>query len=207
MGVVFWLFSHFAGCVTVLLLALALSSGLYMLSMFAEEFPFAAGRYLRYLIGIVVALQLLLWLDGLPLLESIVELGTLGVYSLLMRKFPVVDIFSLPVLVSVLGFFATNILWLKHFLRMKQDSLAVLGFFVVMVWSIPCGLVASLTVEDSSLPLASQPSPQASMDNIPPTEKRKSSFRVLAERLYESLDALLGGAITRLWTSLQKRFH
>lgn len=207
MGVVFWLFSHFAGCVTVLLLALALSSGLYMLSMFAEEFPSAAGRYLRYLIGIVVALQLLLWLDGLPLLESIVELGTLGVYSLLMRKFPVVDIFSLPVLVSVLGFFATNILWLKHFLRMKQDSLAVLGFFVVMVWSIPCGLVASLTVEDSSLPLASQPSPQASMDNIPPTEKRKSSFRVLAERLYESLDALLGGAITRLWTSLQKRFH
>lgn len=185
MGTLFWLFSHLASYLTILALALALSSGLYMISMFAEEFPTTTGRYLKYLAVGVTVTQLLLWIDGLPTFESAVQLGALAAYATLLQSFPFVCVLSWQVFLSVGGFFATNLFWLQFFLKEKLDALSVLSFFVVVVWAVPCGLVASLSVEDYSLP-ASEASVASS--TLPDGSKRKSTFRMYAELLIEKID-------------------
>eukprot|EP00981_Chlorochromonas_danica_P004229 scaffold857_cov152-Ochromonas_danica.AAC.12 len=78
MGTFFWLFSRVSGSLSIVLLALALSSGLYLLSGLAEEFPSTTAKVLRYSLAVIALLQALLWLDGLPLMETTVEFLALG---------------------------------------------------------------------------------------------------------------------------------
>eukprot|EP01039_Chlorochromonas_danica_P007194 gene7194-7961_t len=173
MGTFFWLFSRVSGSLSIVLLALALSSGLYLLSGLAEEFPSTTAKVLRYSLAVIALLQALLWLDGLPLMETTVEFLALGTYALMLRDFPYLQLFSWQALFAALGFVATNILWLRYFLQIRVGALSVLGFFVVQVWSLPCGLVASLTICEQCLPHSVSPAADEVGEG-----KRKSSFRV-----------------------------
>ncbi|RYG98204.1 hypothetical protein EON65_51725, partial [archaeon] len=122
---------------------------------------------------------------------SMVELCALIAYASMLRRFPYIDVVSIEAACAVIGFFATNIMWLRFFLRGPDDALSVLGFFVVMVWAIPCGLVASLTINEYSLPSAIQPSQPLPMPGG--GEKRKSSFRVAYDFLWEHIDKMTSG--------------
>eukprot|EP01031_Cornospumella_fuschlensis_P036091 gene36091-43762_t len=190
MGTIFWVFSHISGYISVLVLALALSAGLYMLSMLAEEFPKITGQVLKYSLAAIAIVQILLWIDGLPAYESMVELCTLVAYGSMLRRFPYIDVVSIESVCAVIGFFATNIVWLRFFLKGSDDALSVLGFFVVIVWAIPCGLVASLTINEYSLP-STQPAQSLPMPGG--GEKRKSSFRVAYDFLWEQIDKMTSG--------------
>jgi hypothetical protein len=203
MGTLFWIFSHISGYFAILVLALALSSGLYMLSVLAEEFPTITGKILRIGVAGVFVIQILLWIDGLPAYESLVELCTLGAYAGMLINFPFINLFSIATLFSLVGFIATNIVWLQHFLKGSDDALSILGFFVMMVWAVPCGLVASLTINDYTLPTQHLP-----INPSPTDGKRKSTFRSMYDFISEQIDKMtagLGGVLDTLRLVKEKR--
>lgn len=152
MGILFWFFSFISGYVAILLLALSIASGLYVLSELAEEYTSLTGKALKYSLGGVFFLQFILWLDGLPNLESFVGFIALICYGSMLIGFPFMEFFSVQTLSSIIMFIATNALWLKYFLSNHYDALSIIGYFVVIVWAVPCGVFISMSVNDSVLP-------------------------------------------------------
>jgi hypothetical protein len=200
MGTLFYLFSHISAYLTILALALALASGIYILSTLAEEFPTATAKLLKYTIATNCLIQILLWMDGLPTNESIIQLFSFLAYASMMGNFPFFDLLSLSTLCALLGFCITNIMWLRYFLKLNEDPLSVLGFFVVIVWAVPCLLVASLTVNEYALP-----SNNTTLHTDASEGKRKSTFRVMYDYLAEKLDAMTAGLLGTVKLMREKR--
>lgn len=98
-----------------------------MISELAEEFPTTTGHILRTSLLIVAILQCLLTADGLPFSTSLVQLLAYGSYYFTLRNFPFIDLFSIPAITSVVLFLITNLLWLRHFLPGRYDTLPILG--------------------------------------------------------------------------------
>jgi hypothetical protein len=94
-GVIFSIFTVFAGYASLVLVALPLTAGLYMLAELAEEYPSAAGKAIKYIILGNVCIHLLLLIDGLPLIPSVVGLLSQASYYFMLTKFPFIQVFSL----------------------------------------------------------------------------------------------------------------
>lgn len=190
MGVVFWFFSFVSIFVMLVVLALSIASGLYLLSEFAEEFPTAAGKIMKYSLLVVSVCQFALWVDGLPLIPCLFQSCALGAYFSTLRNFPFVQLTSWRSIFSMILFLLTNAFWLHYFLSQRKDILSILGFFVVMVWSVPCGMFVSLTVNDSVLPgVIGQPKAAnglSSSTNNSGKGKPKSIFKTLFEAFTDS---------------------
>jgi len=152
MGVAFWALGYASGFLILVLAALSMSSGLFLLAELAEEFPSMAKRVIQYLLVLIVVLHVVLYIDGIPLLEA--TTGTLvhAIYSTLLSSFPFIEIFSIKSVGSILSFIICNVIWLRFFYGNIYEPLQVIGFFVVCVWSVPIGLFVSLTLSDNALP-------------------------------------------------------
>jgi len=159
MGIVFWVLGYISGFLTLVLLALSISSGLYLLSELAEEFPTPSGRITKYLLGTVLALHVVLFIDGLPLYESGLSILAHLVYASMLRNFPFIDLVSVSTIGSALSFIGCNVLWLMYFTRGEDvhDPLQTVGFFVLCVWSVPCAMFVCLTLNENALPVLSGP--------------------------------------------------
>lgn len=195
MGVVFWLFSYVSGYIAILLLALSISSGLYLLAEIAEEYPTLTGKCIKYLTGIALVLQVVLWLDGLPAYQSIVGLLSHVVYASMLKQFPFVQLYSVQSLLSVIAFFACNIVWLQYFIETgAYEMLQVLGFFVLLVWAVPCALFISVSLNDNSLPgMFAVAKSSNGLDNL--AGRKKSFFRVCLDYLLALVDGAKFGAV------------
>jgi hypothetical protein len=158
MGIVFWVLGYISGFLTLVLLALSISSGLYLLAELAEEFPSLSGKITKYMLGTVFILHVLLLIDGLPLFETAMSIMAHCMYATMLRNFPFIDLLSITTAGSVLGFVGCNVMWLMFFTRDRlHEPLQIVGFFVLCVWSIPCALFVSLTLNDNTLPVLSGP--------------------------------------------------
>ena len=150
------------GYFSLLLLAAALTAALYLLAELAEEFPSRAGRALRYaILGILSAhTLLLLGGGGIGLLPVAVGLLTHGAYYLTLSTFPFVDLVSAPSALAAVGLVVSHWTWFRFFVNLDHhmaadegyDVLQVFGFFCVMVWLVPVGLMVSVTINDNVLP-------------------------------------------------------
>ena len=108
MGVFFWLLGYISGFVTLVLLALSISSGLYLLAELAEEFPTMSGKITKYLLVSILVLHVILLIDGLPLYESSASIAAHLVYATMLRNFPFVDLISVSTIVSAVAFIGCN---------------------------------------------------------------------------------------------------
>jgi hypothetical protein len=200
MGVVFWIFGYISGYVAVMAMVLCIASALYILSELAEEFSTTTIKVLRWLFIVVTGLQIVLLIDGLPLLESAVQLIAIGSYALTYQKFPFIDLFSPTTLTTTVLFLITNILWLRYFLKNIPTALPIIGFFLVVVWAVPIGLFVSMSTGDTMLPGAIVPGAllsdhSASSSYSTTTEGRnRSVFRML----YDHVSTLLNNLATKL---------
>jgi hypothetical protein len=152
MGVVFWTLGYASGFLILVLAALSMSSGLFLLAELAEEFPSMARKIIQYMLVLIVVLHVVLYIDGLPFLEATTGVLVHTFYSTLLNSFPFIEIFSIKSVGSVVGFLICNAVWLHFFYDNFYEPLQVIGFFVVCVWSVPIGLFVSLTLSDNALP-------------------------------------------------------
>lgn len=152
MGTVFWLFGYLSSYLAVLAFAMCIVCGLYFCAEAAEEYPSITKKVIRNALIVVLILHVILWVDGLPLVESAVGLVSHGIYALLLNDFPFIDIFSLKVLLSVAAFIASHYFWFRYFLGKYMEILHIIGFFLIMLWLIPFSLFVSLSVNENILP-------------------------------------------------------
>ena len=152
MGAIFWFLGYISSLVTIILAALSMSSGLFLLAELAEEYPTMAGKITKNLLIFVLILHLVLYLDGLPLFESLTGMISHLMYGSMLNDFPFVEILSVQCIGSIICFVLCNVLWFKYFLSIYYDPLQIIGFFVISVWSIPLALFVSLTLSENTLP-------------------------------------------------------
>lgn len=156
MGIIFKVFTNIAGYASLVLCALSLTAGLYMLAQLAEEFPSAAGRLLRASIISVICMYLILWVDGLPYMESLVGISCHVIYYFSLSTYPFIEMLSLKSLTALIAIILSHYYWFAYFLNIGDGHgysiYQILGFFVIMVWAAPCGLLISLTINENVLP-------------------------------------------------------
>jgi hypothetical protein len=97
-------------------------------------------------------------------------------------------------------FFLTNAMWLHIFLDPDHtDIFSAIGYFLVMVWSVPCGLFISLTCNDYNLPASSEIS-------SPYDQKQKSLIKLTTDYLIAYCWMIPGiGGILQLFFHLRKK--
>jgi len=177
-GYVLWGLTQAAALVALILLALALSSGLYMMSELCEEYPTFAGRIVKLSVYVVMALHLVVYLDGIPFYYCFVgAMSHLG-YLLALQRYPLIQLFSVQTVLVLIAFVASHMVWFDYFITRNNGGYKsrngdyydhdyennnhstsqnfefsqILGFFLVMIWYIPFSLFVSLTINDYSLP-------------------------------------------------------
>jgi len=141
-----------AGYLALLVVAFSISSGLYFVAELAEEYPTRAGRVLKWSLGVVMFLHVLLWLDGLPLYESFMGILCHCAYCSMLQAYPFVELVSVQSVLSALAFLVSHYVWFQYFLDNISDAFHIVGFFLVFVWLVPCGLFVSLSISENTLP-------------------------------------------------------
>lgn len=196
---VFWLLGYISGFLTLVLLALSISSGLYLLAELAEEFPTMSGKITKYLLASILIFHVILLIDGLPWRESLCSIAAHVIYASMLRNFPFVDIVSVSTIASSLAFICCNVMWLLFFTRKYHEPLQVIGFFVLCVWSIPCALFVSLTPNENALPVLSGPGARMmagdEIHGLNASGKKKSMFKMIWDSvlgIFERLAASSG---------------
>jgi hypothetical protein len=132
---------------------------LYLASAIAEENSRQMRKLLLNYIATVVILQLILWLDGIPLKYVVASIGCHLVFYSLLRDFPYVEIMSLSAISSCVAVVLQHYIWFDYFAKVATDGrhhnltlTNLVGFFVVFVWALPAGFFISLTFADETLP-------------------------------------------------------
>jgi uncharacterized membrane protein YgcG len=162
MAIGFYLFNtfiHICGCISLVLLAAALTAALYLCAEFCEEYPSISGRAMKYFIGFIICWHLLFALIGVSYLPLLIGAATHAAYFAMLSNYPFVDVVSIPSILSAVGLLASHWVWFRFFMEGHHlsyyehyDMLQVFGLFVIMVWAAPCGLMVSLTVNENVLP-------------------------------------------------------
>ncbi|CAK3851643.1 DUF396-domain-containing [Lecanosticta acicola] len=152
-----------------LFLTLAIASGLYYLSELVEEHTVLAKKILTRMIYAVTAIQVLLALfDKFPYLPSLFSIGSHFIYSLNLRRFPVVKLTD-PIFLLSCGLVLVNHwLWFRHFSAPPHNSTGgrynyydqaniptfteIASFFGLNVWLVPFALFVSLSAGENVLP-------------------------------------------------------
>ncbi|KAK4499909.1 hypothetical protein PRZ48_008095 [Zasmidium cellare] len=151
-----------------LFLTLAIASGLYYLSELVEEHTVLAKKVLTRLIYAIIALHTLLLLDRLPPLLSLFSIASHILYSLNLRRFPVVKLTDPVFLASCATVLLNHWLWFRHFSAPPQRSSGgrynyydqqniptfteIASFFGLGVWLVPFALFVSLSAGENVLP-------------------------------------------------------
>lgn len=179
-------------------LALAIASGLYLLSEQIEEHTVLAKRLIVRYVYVVVIVHLLLWLfDGLPFGPTLWSVCANIVYLAVMSQFPMVDFKSSYFVAACIGAIISHILWFRHFDdpslppysvyetvptykgRTLPPFRVVASFFGLLVWTVPFLLFLSLSAGDHVLPTVSPDSHDK--------KRRKGLFRALTDHILHYL--------------------
>ena len=117
----------------------------------------------------------------------------------MLKDFPFVEFISFPTIGSVVLFLITNILWLRYFISHTYDALSIIGFFITNVWTVPCGLFISLSINDNTLPGVAG---QINRDNG--LGRQRSIFRSMFDYVYGEF-MKVGGVLNPLKLLQDKR--
>ena len=120
-GSFFWLFCGLAGYCSIVFLAIAVSSALYVMAELSEEYPSQTGVILKkILLPVVSALHVLLWFDGLPFTYCFIGLLCHASYYHILKTFPLVELTSPSSIAGFVAFIVNHYVWFQHFMDVNQ---------------------------------------------------------------------------------------
>jgi hypothetical protein len=148
-----WALLYVSGYIASAFLALSVASGLYFLADLAEEHSVLTKRILTYMVVVLMALHLLLWVVGdIPFLAMLVGLAAHGCYLAMMDRFPDLELLSWKSISGLILFLLSHWFWLDFLRSQNFYTLHMALFFQTFVWIAPLGLLVSVTINESSLP-------------------------------------------------------
>jgi hypothetical protein len=217
-GTMFWLLSGLLGFASLIVLAISISSLLYQLAELAEEYPTIAGIVIKkYILPIVFAIHILLWIDGLPFFACLIGLICHACYYWMLKTYPLIKLTSPSTIASLIAFIVCHYTWLQYFdeigMNQRQNIpnapgmgrvgiLHMIGFFLLMVWIVPVGIFVTITVNDNVLPGISSDhndnnnnNNNGSSDDIGKGNKTSNPFKAIYEKVHFLVDKITD----RLW--------
>ncbi|OMJ27008.1 hypothetical protein AYI69_g3572 [Smittium culicis] len=141
-----------------------------MASEWVEDNSRKAKKILEiYTIVSLVLLLLFLILDGAPLLRVLFSILCLGIYSLFLNTFPLVNLASFSFIASCICALANHFVWFTYFANSfnTYTVLEVISFMTICVWLLPILYLISLDSPSNSLP---------SYDSSGKSKKRQKIF-------------------------------
>ena len=182
---------------------------LYLATEIAEECASVTRFWLRNLNYVVILTYLILALDGLPLLNVAIGIGTHASYILLFRSFPVVDLISTPPILCFTATLINHFGWFKVLLQpeylLGQGLSSVIGFFLVLVWLVPIGFFISLTDTGECLPSTSPIGYHSSNESFSFGEvhkKKKGLLKTFLDNFLERVTHIFPGWRKSHWCQL-----
>eukprot|EP00753_Platysulcus_tardus_P016539 PLAT5812.1.p1 GENE.PLAT5812.1~~PLAT5812.1.p1 ORF type:complete len:221 (+),score=86.65 PLAT5812.1:3-665(+) len=174
----FAILTYLAGYLFLVFATICLASGLYYLAELAEEHVALTKRLISWAIKIICGLHAALWLvDGIPLFQTTVGIGTHVVFSSLLLDYPWLELTSPTFLLSISCLMVDHWVWMRFLTGNSYSTPQVFGFFFLFVWMVPFSFFVSLSINDNMLPgggAARRPAASA---------KRASMFRAIYDAL------------------------
>jgi hypothetical protein len=115
-------------------------------------------KTLRNTIFILVIIQLILWIDGIPLKYVLGSITCHLFFTSLLQDFPFVEPISFSTIGSCVAVILQHYIWFDYFGKHTVSSninltlMSLIGFFMVFIWILPAGFFISLTFADETLP-------------------------------------------------------
>ncbi|XP_031571349.1 protein TEX261-like [Actinia tenebrosa] len=139
----------------IVFLTLALASALYYLAELVEEYTVLAAKIIKYiLIAVTVVYICLLVFEGFPWLMIAIGLVSNGIYSMLLKDFPFIDLTSPVFIASIASVFINHYLAFQHFSQVWYPFSEVLAYFTICLWILPFSFFVSLSASENVLPTA-----------------------------------------------------
>mmetsp|Transcript_22532 Transcript_22532/g.27796 ORF Transcript_22532/g.27796 Transcript_22532/m.27796 type:complete len:217 (+) Transcript_22532:292-942(+) len=161
MGYVFDILAFIFGWGAMLVLALCIASGLYLLSELAEDNSGPVRLLIKRGLAVLLVLHPVLYIDGIPFSNIVVSFGCNLCYLPLLNSFPFCEPISFPTLLGLAAVVVNHFQWLTwmyHDIHMddydETDVRSLVGFFLFFVWALPLGFFVSMTMMDEVLPAA-----------------------------------------------------
>ncbi|KAK3739833.1 hypothetical protein QZH41_009075, partial [Actinostola sp. cb2023] len=131
-------------------------SALYYLAELVEEYTVLASKIIKYILIIVTLVYIcLLVLEGFPWLMITIGLVSNGMYALLLKDFPFIELASPVFIASIVAVFINHYLAFQHFANVWYPFSEVLAYFTICLWVIPFAFFVSLSASENVLPTAS----------------------------------------------------
>jgi hypothetical protein len=161
MGYVFDALGFIFGWGAMIVLALCIASGLYLLSELAEDNSGPVRLLLKRALAILLVLHPVLYFDGTSFFNVAVSFCCNLCYLPLLRSFPFCEPFSTATGLGLLAVVVNHFQWLTWMYHDvvvddydEGDVRSLIGFFLFFVWALPLGFFVSMTMMDEVLPAA-----------------------------------------------------
>ncbi|XP_077992700.1 protein TEX261-like [Glandiceps talaboti] len=148
-----YLLSWVALAIQICLVTLSLAAGLYYLAELVEEYTVMTAKFIKILIifTTVVFVGLILFED-FPYKVTVIGLCSNGIYSLLLKNFPFIELTSPTFIVGCIMVVVNHFFAFQYFATVWHPFSEVLAYFTVCLWLVPFSFFVSLSANENILP-------------------------------------------------------
>lgn len=140
----------------VIFLTLALAAALFYLAELVEEYTVITAKVIRVTVVVTTVIYIgLLVLEGFPISLIIAGLFTNGLYFLLLKDFPFIQLTSPVFIGGVAMMFVNHYLAFDYFSSVWYPFSEILAYFTICLWILPFAFFVSLSASENVLPTAS----------------------------------------------------
>ncbi|KAM7435252.1 hypothetical protein ABFA07_014797 [Porites harrisoni] len=140
----------------VIFLTLALAAALFYLAELVEEYTVITAKVIKCTIAATTVVYLgLLVLESFPFSIIIAGILTNGLYFLLLKDFPFIQLTSPVFIGSVAMVFVNHYLAFDFFSSVWYPFAEILAYFTICLWILPFAFFVSLSASENVLPTSS----------------------------------------------------
>ncbi|XP_015771140.1 PREDICTED: protein TEX261-like [Acropora digitifera] len=151
-----YILSWFSMIFHVIFMTLALAAALFYLAELVEEYTVLAAKIIKSILAVTTVIYIgLLILEGFPISMIIAGLFSNGLYFLLLRDFPFIELTSPVFIGGVAMVFVNHYLAFDHFSSVWYPFSEILAYFTICLWILPFAFFVSLSASENVLPTAS----------------------------------------------------
>ncbi|PIK49477.1 hypothetical protein BSL78_13670 [Apostichopus japonicus] len=167
-----FLLTWVATIVQVCFVTLALAAGLYYLAELVEEYTVISGRIIKWLHLMVAVVYVgLIIFEDFYYSVTVLGLVSVGIYSLMLKDFPFIEISSPVFITSCVLVFVNHYFAFRYFSTVWHpfsENVLRFCFFTVCLWLVPFAFFVSLSANDNVLPTLQTPAGTSHSPVCPP---------------------------------------
>ncbi|CAH0730190.1 unnamed protein product, partial [Brenthis ino] len=146
---------------------MALAAGLFYLAELVEEYTVMAKYIITWIVIVTTTIYIgLIVFEDIPLYLNLIGLFQQLLYGFLLKKFPVVQVYSITFILALANLIVHHYFSFKHFGSNQYTFSEMLGYYTICLWVVPFALFVSLSANDYVLPTTGERQHLLDDDNV-----------------------------------------